>query len=223
MKKVLVICLTVVFMMSMTLTAFAAPGAFVKSPSGNPAPTMIEFEPADDDCTGHLVITPYSERDSLPDNLKELMKKAYDIIKGSTDLTQLHADLAKLAANKKIKGTDLAVSDLFDIRVEGCTDHDGHHDFDIVLSADSLKNFVGLLHMKENGEWELIKDAKVISNGEHLAFSVDTMSPFAVVVNTKANPSQTGDNSMIPLYAAIMAVSALAIVVILVKSKKQSA
>ena len=223
MKKVLVICLTVVFMMSMTLTAFAAPGAFVKSPSGNPAPGMIEFKPADEDCTARLVITPYSDKHELPAALKALMEKAYNMIKGSTDLSTFNADLAALAKAKKIKGTDLAVSDLFDIHVTGCDYHDEHVDFDIVLSADSLKNFVGLLHMNKNGEWELIKDAKVIANGEHLAFSVDSFSPFAVVVNTKANPSQTGDNSMIPVYVVVMAISALAIVVILIKSKKQTA
>ena len=223
MKKVLVICLTVVFMMSMTLTAFAATGSFVSSPTGNPAPQKVEFKPADEDCTATLVITPYSDKKELPAAIKTLMEKAYNAIKGSDDISTFNADLAALAKSKKIKGSDLAVSDLFDIHVTGCDYHDGHTDFDIVLSADSLKNFVGLLHMNKNGEWELVKDAKVIANGEHLSFSVDSFSPFAVVVNTKANPSQTGDNSMIPLYVAIMAVSALAIVVILVKSKKQTA
>ena len=223
MKKVLVICLTVVFMMSMTLTAFAATGSFVSSPTGNPAPQKVEFKPADEDCTATLVITPYSDKKELPAAIKTLMEKAYNAIKGSDDISTFNADLAALAKSKKIKGSDLAVSDLFDIHVTGCDYHDGHTDFDIVLSADSFKNFVGLLHMNKNGEWELVKDAKVIANGEHLSFSVDSFSPFAVVVNTKANPSQTGDNSMIPLYVAIMAVSALAIVVILVKSKKQTA
>ena len=222
MKKVLLVCLTVVLMMSMTLTAFAAPGAFISSPTGNEAPTEIEFKPADEDCDGYLVITPYGDRDELPQDLQLLMKKAYDAIKGTTDLTTLNADLKKLAAKLKIKGADLAVSDLFDIRVEGCTQHNGHHDFDIVLAADSLKNFVGLLHMKADGTWELIKDAKVISNGEHLAFSVDTMSPFAVVVNT-GKPAQTGDSSMMPLYIAIMAVSAIGIIAVLIIAKKKKA
>ena len=223
MKKVLVICLTVVFMMSMTLTAFAATGGFVSSPSGNPAPEKVEFKPADEDCTATLVITPYSEKQELSEAIKTMMETAYTAIKGSTDISTLSADLAKIAKDAKIKGTDLAVSDLFDIHVTGCDYHDGHTDFDIVLSADSLKNFVALLHMNKNGEWEVVEDAKVIKNGEHLAFSVDSFSPFAVVVNTKANPSQTGDNSMIPVYIAVMAVSALAIVAILVKSKKKTA
>ncbi|MBQ3547589.1 MAG: hypothetical protein IJA44_03845 [Clostridia bacterium] len=223
MKKVLVICLTVVFMVSMTLTAFAAPGSFVSSPSGNPAPQKVEFKPADEDCTATLVITPYSEKNELPTALKAMMEKAYNDIKGTDDLTTLNAALAKLAKDLKIKSSDLAVSDLFDIHVTGCDYHDEHVDFDIVLAADSLKNFVGLLHMNKNGDWELVEGAKVIANGEHLAFSVDSFSPFAVVVNTAAKPSQTGDSNMIPVYVAIMAVSALALVVILVKSKKKTA
>lgn len=223
MKKVLVICLTVVFMVSMTLTAFAATGGFVSSPSGNPAPEKVEFKPADEDCTASLVITPYGDKQELTPAIKTMLEKAYADINGTDDVSTLNAALAKLAADKKIKGTDLAVSDLFDIHVTGCDYHDEHVDFDIVLSADSLKNFVGLLHMNKNGEWELVKDAKVIANGDHLSFSVDSFSPFAVVVNTAANPSQTGESDMVPLFAAIMAISAIALVVILVKSKKQHA
>lgn len=225
MKKVLVFCLTVVFMASMTLTAFAAPGAFVKSPTGNPAPTVIEFKCADEGCTARLVITPYGERKKLSAFLQDLLNKMYDLIKGTNDLTTLNADLAKLAKDKNIKGTNLAVSDLFDIHYEGCDNHEEHHDFDIVLSADSLKNFVGLLHMKSDGTntIELIKGAKVTGDGDHLAFSVGSFSPFAVVIDTSANPSQTGDDNLIPVYASVMAVSALGIILILVKSKKQSA
>lgn len=222
MKKVLVLCLTVVLMMSMTITAFAAPGAFISSPTGNQAPGKIEFTPADDDCTATLVITPYGDRTELPAALKALMDEAYKSIKDTTDLTTLNAALAKLAKDMKIKGSDLAVSDLFDIHVTGCNYHEEHKEFDIVLSADTLKNFVGLLHMNKDGKWELVTDAKVINNGDHLKFSVDAFSPFAIVVNT-GKPAQTGDNSMIPLYVAIMAVSALAIVAILVKTRKQKA
>ena len=222
MKKVLLVCLTIALMMSMTLTAFAAPGAFISSPTGNEAPGKVEFNPADEDCTADLVITPYGDKNELPAALKELIEKAYDSIKGTNDLTTLNAALAKLAKDKKIKGSDLAVSDLFDIHVTGCDYHDEHKDFDIVLSSDTLKNFVALLHMNKDGKWELVTDAKVLKGGDHLAFSVDGFSPFAIVVNT-GKPAQTGDNSMVPLYIAIMAVSAVAIVAVLVIAKKKRA
>ncbi len=222
MKKVLVVLLTVVMMMSMTVTVFAA-GGFVSSPTVQQAPGVISFEPADDDCTGRLVITPYGERDELTTAQRTFFEKAYNEIKGSTNLTELCAALKKIAANKKIKAKNLAVSELFDIHVTGCDYHDEHYDFDVVLDPESLKNFVALIHMNKEGNWEVVEGAKVIANGDHLAFSVDSFSPFAIVINNSAKPSQTGDNSLIPVYATVMAVSALAIVVILAKSKKREA
>lgn len=113
---------------------------------------------------------------------------------------------------------------MFDIHVTGCDNHDEHVDFDITLDADTLSQFVGLLHMNKDGVWELVTDAEVVNNGEHLKFSVDSFSPFAIVVDTTVeggDAPQTGDNSMIHIYVILMAVSALALVVILIKNKKQ--
>lgn len=224
MKKVLAICLTMVMVMSMSATVLAAPGGFVSSPSGNPAPTVVDFDPSDDDCTGRLVITLYGDRYDLSDALRSLFEKAYKSIVNSDDLTNLNAELAKIAANKNIAGADLAVSDLFDIHVTGCDYHDEHVDFDITLDADTLNRFVGLLHMNKDGVWELVTDAEVVNNGEHLKFSVDSFSPFAIVVDTSSGTSvapQTGHNSMIHIYLIVMALSTLAVIGIAVKSKKQ--
>ena len=224
MKKVLAICLMIVMVVSMSVTSFAAPGGFVSSPSGNPAPTVVDFDPSNDNCTGWLVITPYGDREDLSDVLRSLLEKAYNDIVNSDDLTKLNAELAKIAADKNIEGQNLAVSDLFDIHVTGCDFHDGHFGFDITLDADKLSSFVGLLHMNKNGEWELVADAKVVNNNEHLQFSVDSLSPFAIVVDTTidgGDAPQTGDNSMIYIYVVLMAASALALVTILLKNKKQ--
>ena len=224
MKKVLAICLMIVMVVSMSVTSCAAPGGFVSSPSGNPAPTVVDFDPSNDNCTGWLVITPYGDREDLSDVLRSLLEKAYKDVVNSDDLTKLNAELAKIAADKNIEGQNLAVSDLFDIHVTGCDFHDGHFGFDITLDADKLSSFVGLLHMNKNGEWELVADAKVVNNNEHLQFSVDSLSPFAIVVDTTIDGGdvpQTGDNSMIYVYVILMAVSALSLVVIVLKNKKQ--
>ena len=224
MKKVLAICLMMVMVLSMSVNVFAAPGGFVSSPSGNPAPKVVDFDPSDEECTAQLVITPYGDRHDLSDVLRAMLEKAYNSIVNSDDLTKLNAELAKIAADKNINGADLAVSDLFDIHVTGCDYLDEHVDFVISLDADTLSHFVGLLHMNKDGVWELVTDAEVVNNGEHLKFSVDSFSPFAIVVDTSSgtpDAPQTGDNSMIHIYAILMAVSALALVVILVKNKKQ--
>ena len=224
MKKVVAICLMIVMVLSMSVNVFAAPGGFVSSPSGNPAPEVVIFAPSDDDCKGRLVVTAYGDRHDLSEALREMLEKAYDSIVNSDDLTKLNAELAKIAADRNIASTDLAVSDLFDIHVIGCDYHDEHVDSDITLDADTLSHFVGLLHMNKDGVWELVTDAEVINNGEHLKFSVDSFGPFAIVVDTSSgtpDAPETGDNSMIHIYAIIMAVSAIAIIVIAVKSKKQ--
>ena len=104
---------------------------------------------------------------------------------------------------------------MFDIHVTGCDFHEGHVDFDITLAAETLSHFVGLLHMKREGEWELVKDAKVTNNGEHLEFSVETLSPFAIVVETEnVETPKTGDSAMIGICAAVMFVSAVALFVV---------
>lgn len=224
MKKVLMICLMTLIVLCMSVNAIAAPGGFVSSPSGNAAPVVVSFIPGDEDCTGRLVITPYGDRDELSDALRAMFEKAYNEILDSNSLTDLNADLATLVANKNIDGANLAVSDLFDIHVTGCDFHDDHFDFVITLDADTLNHFVGLLHMNKNGEWELVSDAEVINNNEQLRFSVETLSPFAVVVDTSVDNGdtpQTGDDSMIHVYAIVMALSALALIGIVVKSRKQ--
>lgn len=225
MKKMMAICLMVVMVLSLSVNVLAAPGRFDTSPSGNPAPTVESFVPSNKDCVAQLAVVPFGDRNNLPDDLRTLLDKAYNDIANSDDLTKLNADLAKTAADKNIAGTDLGVSDLFDLHETGCeSHHDDHHGFTITLDADTLSRFVGLLHMNKDGVWELVKDAEIV-DGTLLKFSVDSLSPFAIVVNTRnasSDVAQTGDNSMIHICAITMAVSALAIIVIAVKSKKQS-
>ena len=219
MKKVIVFCLALVLVMSSSIVALAASDNFVSSPPSFTGPEVDSFEPSDEDCTGDIVVTPFGDINNLSPELKALMEKAYNDILGAKDLTELCKEFAEYVKGLGIPGTRLAVSDLFDIHVVGCDFHEGHVDFNIVLKAETLKNFVGLLHMNKDGEWEMIKDAVVLADGIHLKFSVESFSPFAIVVDTSGG--QTGDNSMIALYAIIMAASALALAVIFVKTRKQ--
>ena len=222
MKKILTVSLAIVMLVCINLTAFAAPNGFVSSPTGNGAPTVVEFKPANDQCTAKLVITPYGDRGNLPQVLQELMQKAYDAIVNAKDLTELNADFAKLVKEKGVDPKNLAVSDLFDIQVPDCDFHDGHTEFDVVLTAETLKHFVGMLHMNKNGQFEFVSDAKVV--GDHLHFSVESFSPFAIVVDTSVEDTPTtGDDATVYICTATLIVSALGIVVIGIKSKKQSA
>lgn len=223
MKKILMICMAAIMAASMCMAALAAPGGFISSPPGQPAPEIDSFTPVDDDCTAGAVITPYGDRDELTDAQKELLEEAYNEIVNADNLAELNVDLAKLAEELDIDVDGLAVSDFFDIHEINCENHEEHKDFVLVLNADTLKNFVCLLHMNKDGEWELVSDAEVIGDGTQLKFSVDSFSPFAIVVNTTTLPPQTNDNGMFYIYLALMVLSAVALVVVAVKIKKQNA
>lgn len=225
MKKVLAVFLMAVITLCAGINVFAGPGAFLISPSGNPAPILISSDYEDEDCTAQLVITAYADRDRLDISLKELLEKAYADIASTDDLTTLNSDIAELASEKNIKGSNLAVSDLFDISPVGCEIHEGHYSCDIVISSDTLHRFVALMHMDENGQWIVVDNAKVTHSGEHLEFTVSSLTPFAIVVDTSEEGSspETGDNSNIRAYVIMMFVSALVIAVITVNGKKQRA
>lgn len=224
MKRALALLMTVILAVGMSVNIAADPGGFYSSPYAKEAPDLVSFKPSNDACTAKIIITPLSKKGTLPDDLRAMLEKAYTQILNSTDVSTLNADLAKLAASKNIAGTDLAVSTLFDIHETDCVGHENHHNFDVVLSTDLLNRFVGLLHMKADGTWELLTDTEVINNGTELKFTVDSFSPFAVVVNAGNNSDhpQTNDtdNGLLPVYIAVMAVSAAALVFVIIKRKK---
>ena len=220
MKKVFAILLMTVMVFAASVNTFAA-GAFLNSPSGNPAPVVSSFDFKAENCTATLTVTPYAERSELSDADKALLEKAYADIAGTDDLTKLNKDLEKLAKDKNIKGKNLAVSDLFTLSHENCDAHDDHGACSVKLDADTLGRFVALMQLNENGEWVLVADAKVTNNGESLEFTVDSLSPLAIVVDTSSDSPQTGDSGKLYIYAGIMLVSALAIAVVVVKTKKQ--
>lgn len=229
MKRTMAICMTVIMVVCMSVTAFAASNGFVTSPSVKPAPTLNAFTPKDAECTAELVITPYGEREELSDEDKAAFEKAYNDIVSSDSVADLNEDLAKKAAEKGIDKKDLAASDLFHLDVKNCNPHDPHHGFDVVLDADALKNFVGLLQLTADGKWELVSGAEVINDGKSLKFFVNDLTDYAIIVDTTA-PSQsggahqTGDMGyLIPVYVAVMAVCAVAIVLIVRKIKKKEA
>lgn len=211
MKKVLAICLTLLFVASIGATVCAAPAGFVSSPSGHAAPVLVSAKALSDGCTAQVKITPYGEKNTLSADAQAQLEKAY------ADIT---ANLNGLVSG--LKGEDLAVSYLFDISATGCANHADHEGFTITLAVDGLNRFEGLLHLNANGKWEKI-DAKIVNSGKNLQFTVKDLSPFAVVIDTKGgNSPATGDNMMAALCAVMVAMSALAVAIVCVKGKKNA-
>lgn len=218
MKKLLVMLLAVIMVCSFSVTALAA--GFVESPSNNDAPVVVEGETSNEteDCDAEIVITPYSERNELPAQEKTWMEEAYKQISNTISIADLSSELKGLCSKEDIEAKNLAVSDLFDIYYEGCTEHEGddHGYFTITFKTETLQNFVALLHYKHN-EWDMVEGAKVSADGTKLTFKVKDFSPFAIVVDTsvKTDKPTTGDTFNLNLWGAVLAVSTVSLAVVL--------
>ncbi len=220
MKKVFALSLTLLMLVSMSLSVFAMPGgAFISSPSTNDDPELISFS-LEADCGAQVVLTPYADKDALPEADKAALKAAYDAIRGTTDLNTLESDLTALADKLSITTKTMAVSDLFDLSIVGCDNAEhattGHGTITITVKISGLNNFVGVLHMND-GEWELVDGAK--AKDETITFQVDDLSPFAIVVDADENSPITGDMHLYIL-GAIMVLSAVALIICYKKSRK---
>lgn len=231
MKKIAILFLAVLMAAVSCISVSADPGSFVESPSGNKKPTIVEGDNENTECTAQLVITHYSERDTLSEEKRLELEDAYAQIVASVDLSTFNSDLAAKASSMKINGADLQVSDLFDISYYGCDDHEGHGSFKIKLESDYLENFVGLLHL-HNGNWEFVSAERV--DERYLLFTVAELSPFAIVVGesddqdtsggtgSEDDTPQTGDNTNMLWYVAMIAVSATGLVILGAKSRKKA-
>lgn len=204
MKKLFTAALVLALAVSMSLTAGAA--GFVSSPTNNPAPEL-------DNPPGGVEVTPYAEREDLPEEDREDLEDAYKDIIDSTDLSDLVEELKDIAEELDIPAGNIAASDLFDIT------YVGEEAVSITLKGDALEYFVGLM-VYEDGQWTLVDDARV-ENGR-LVFTTDISGPYAVLVDAGkyTKPPKTGDDNSIALYACIMVASALAFVVVNKKAKQ---
>ena len=217
MKKILTVFALLVLTLSMTFSAFAADGvgSFVQSPSANQAPTLVVGGSEDHDCDDPLSIVPYADRDKLSEDLKKSLEAVYEDVISTKNIITLCPALKELAKNLGIPGTNLEVSDLFDIS-DSCGDVEGK--FDIVLKAETLENFVALLHYVD-GEYQLVDNAVVEEkDGElHLIFSTDGLSPFAIVVDSGEVAPVEDNGVLIAVLTVIAVAEAAALIAIVVK------
>ena len=210
MKKIAVFLMTMVMVLTLTVSVFAA-GNFVSSPSVQNGPSMVNYVFVGD-CDGELVLTPYSSRDTLGDDAQENFENAYNQIKNSKDLTKLFPGV------KIPEGKDgLAVGDLFYLDYTGCADHTGHSPFTATIKPEISGNIAGI-YVFVNGEWIAV-DYKL--DGENVVITSEYYGPYAIVVGTGSVPG-TGDS--FPWgYLVAMVVSAAGLVVIAFASKKNVA
>ncbi|MBQ7939124.1 MAG: hypothetical protein IJ281_01955 [Clostridia bacterium] len=223
MKKIVALCLTLVMAVSLCLTAIAAPGAFVASPSGNKAPELVSFT-VPDGCNAKLVITPYAERHTLDEATRLVLEEAYKQIANHIQNNDFSKALKAMAESKGMTASELSVSDLFDISYYGCEIHEEHKHqggFTITLKAETLGNLVGVLHMN-NKNWENVQVLACDQDAKTVTFYVENLSPFAIVVDNGSGSSTppTGDNAMVYLGVALVAAAGLVFVLVGAKKKK---
>ncbi len=218
MKKIMVFLTTLIMILSLSVTCVAANGGFVKSPSLNDAPELIEYESIDDECNGRYVITPYGDRDELTDEERKNLEDSYNDIKANEDISGLTPEIEDLAKEKNLKKEKLAISDLFNTHLENCSHQPGesHGVFRVVLSADTLDKYVGLLNY-HGGEWKIVKDAKINSDG-YLEFIAEDLGPYAIIVNTDGSLIPSPPTGDIFPWIAVGLVAMIAVTVVVIFS-----
>ena len=219
MKKALAIILSLVIVVCAGVMAFAE-GGFVSSPSGNDAPTIVEIIYEDGSCKPRVVVTPYADREDLENDKEEDMNAAYTEIYSNKDLTKICPALKEVSVKLGKNYLNFAVSDLFDVSLYHNLPHSYCGTITIKLEAETLKNFVALLHRNANGKWEVVPDVVVNAAESTITFSAKDFSPYAIVVDKAADSApDTGSSIYIP--AIVMAVSAVSLAVVLFSLKKK--
>lgn len=179
MKKVLSCLLVVLLLASLSVSAFAT-----ASVQNQPAPVLAPAVPAEDedtveissavDANGNdisdlIKITSDMDAEDLPDEALAVYKVAKaaleDNLEGVIEETEGLADV--------IDGRKVAVSDLFDISVEG----EVEFPITIKLKIANPDIFVALLHYVD-GAFQLVETEL---EGDILTFTVDSLSPFAII------------------------------------------
>lgn len=213
MKRFFAFFMTLALVVAMSVPAFAVLGGFISSPSGIPAPELVEAKPASSDCNGKLVITSWADRHTLDDATRAKFEQAYNDIT-NTD-SAFFAALKAFAEKNSIDVKDLAVGSFFDISYYNCTTHAAHEGFIITIKPEVAENAVAIAHLSANG-WEMLE----VTGDATLTFNVKELSPFAIVYNTNpGDSSETGDSAWI--YVSIMVASVVAFGSIALTLKKR--
>ena len=196
-KKILAFVMAVAATFVCSASAFAANGEIVYSPShhGPEADTSTSGSATagtttpstSTDQTGTAAKNEeqdkyralgYSKRSALTAKQRREFIKCYNDVKKHTDLTELTEDIAEIAEEQGLDVSDLAVSDIF-YSVLPKNKESGTR---VRVKAPNLDKFVALL-CYSNGEWSVVKDAKVNANGK-LVFKTKKAAAYAIVIDT---------------------------------------
>jgi len=201
--------LVVVMLLSFTMAASAA--GFVPSVSYKPAPEIVDIvDHEHDDC---IIITPVAdakESKDLTEEKKEALLEQYEKLSDpDTKISDLVADFED----------DLVVKDLFDVTII-CSEltedlHDGET-VDVVLKTPVAEKGEIYAMVYVDGKWAKVP---AVNNGDGtITLTLSGEGIVALLVPAEeagVDIPDTGDNSKVIMWSAIM-LAALALIVVLV-------
>ena len=229
MRKVICALLALLLCLSVAAPAFAADVDFVPSIEYKDGPTLGGAELDDIDVTGCVVITTIEDAvngttDISPEE-RALLLDLYKKLSDSSDPMKLPLDY------------DYTILELVDIsfKFDDCVNKEDHGDKEDQLGPDNKltvnldvnipKDAGVAIHVYVDGEWQPVEDFSVNEDGS-LTVNFDNIGPVAISVREgyTENPPQTGDQmgNSIVLWVALLAVSAVALVAVIVLSKRKA-
>ena len=177
MKKLIVLLTIVSVVFVMGISALAAPGGFVESPSNNGAPTLV----AEDSDVG-VTVTAYRDRvGKLSADQISIFESAYKSVVGYTDVSSMNPELPKAANKVKVDPADLAVSDIFFVTVEGKSSAKAS------VKSNTFHNFVALVRY-DGSAWSVVDSE--LKDETTVSFTASS-GIYAIVVSTGATPQQS--------------------------------
>lgn len=150
--------------------------------------------------TSELAVTSVAEKHKATvADITTMLTNAENKVKNAKVLTELTTDLSAAldaakknstsSAIQKVTMEDLVVSDLFDISY--IRDNaiqmipDEHNIVFTIKTKLSQNDLFFVLHNYEDDKWEVVEDVKLAADGK-LTITVDSLSPFAIVVDKTA-------------------------------------
>ena len=177
MKKLIIILTVAVAIIAMSVSALAAPGGFIESPSANGAPTIV----GGNSDGGVRVIAYRDRKNSLSAEQIANFESAYKSVVDVSNISDVNSELSDIASAVKVNAADLAVSDLFYVDIDG-----EMTSALISLESATFSNFVCLLRY-DGSNWVVV-DTK-IEGDDIIAFDA-LPGEYAVVVSTGATPDR---------------------------------
>jgi len=228
MRRIVCILIAVTACLSLAVTALAADVMTPSVPSKD-APTIVpgvvdmgdpvigEIVDGKDnnvdfiveDC---LIVTPVSQAntsDKIPEEARQTLLSVYE---------QLSNGTMKLPYEEGVDPNKMVIKDLFDVSW-GCVDHEEMVEEEanyikLTLDADVKANTAVVVMVYDDGQW--YEAQSVVNNGDGtISVVMDNVGIVAISVPTDSI-SETGDKADLTLWTVLLAVSAVALVALVV-------